>query len=317
MTRLFRCSAFTLTMILALGQLAFVPPAMAVEFTTSYQDGASWNSLYGQGFKASINSSPNPGHAATDVVHLDRFQFFKSGNADATASFRLAILNNFFVDLTTLTTSSPELEGLSTNVINGTASIPTGSPITFEFDSLELIYGDGIDSPDNNYAAVFVTEGTGGALTPLLVPVLLADYIEDPPGSGTYRPESNYGDPDINYFLTTSNCRWSGTSCADGNFFSTFNAPYADATFIAYFDLEETTPTGDFNLDGQVDAADYVMWRKNGGSTEDYNLWLEQFGTTGGSGGSAVAGVPEPASLAIVSVAAGCWLLMSASHREL
>jgi hypothetical protein len=172
------------------------------------------------------------------VVHLDRFQFFKSGNADATASFRLAILNNFFVDLTTLTTNSPELEGLSTNMINGTASIPTGSPITFEFDSLELIYGDGIDSPDNNYAAVFVTEGTGGALTPLLVPVLLADYVETPAGSGIYLPESNYGDPDINYFLTTSNCRWSGTSCADGNFLSTFNAPYADATFIAYFDLD-------------------------------------------------------------------------------
>jgi hypothetical protein len=281
---------------------------LAVEFTTSYVDGSSWNSLYAQGFKASINPSPNPGHASTDIVHLDRFQFFKSGNANTSASFRLAILNNYFVDLTTLTTSSPELEGLSTNVINGTASIATGAPITFEFDSLELVYGDGIDSPDNNYAAVFVTEGQGGALTPVLVPVLIADYIEDPPGSGMYRPESDYGDPDINYFLSASNCRWSGTSCTDGNFLTTFSAPYADATFIATFDVEETEQDGDFNQDGIVDAADYVEWRKRNGTPAEYDLWQTNFGvTTSGGGGAGSAAVPEPQALPLVCIVIAVW----------
>jgi hypothetical protein len=286
----------TLLLLLAGGTAAW-----AVEFTTSYQDGASWNALYAQGFKASINPSPDPGHAATEIVHLDRFQFFKSGNADTTASFRLAILNNYFVNLSTLTTNSPELEGLSANVVNGTASFATGDPITFEFDSLELVYGDGLDSPDANYAAAFVTVSESGALTPVLVPVLIADYIEDPPGSGMYRPESDYGDPDINYFLSASN-----SLSPDGNYFVTFNAPYADATFIAYFDVDQTTLDGDFNHDGRVDAADYVVWRKNNGTPAEYDLWRANFGMMAGAGArspaAAVGAVPEPQTLLIAFV---------------
>ena len=37
---------------------------LAVEFTTSYTDGGNWNSIYGQGFKASMTPSPNPGLTA-------------------------------------------------------------------------------------------------------------------------------------------------------------------------------------------------------------------------------------------------------------
>lgn len=34
---------------------------------------------------------------------------------------------------------------------------------------------------------------------------------------------------------------------------------------------------GDFNGDGQVDAADYVVWRKTGGSPQQYTTWRESF----------------------------------------
>jgi hypothetical protein len=53
---------------------------------------------------------------------------------------------------------------------------------------------------------------------------------------------------------------------------------------------------GDFNGDGAVNAADYVVWRKNGGSQADFLLWKNHFGMTSGGGGGAVGGVPEPAS---------------------
>jgi hypothetical protein len=68
---------------------------------------------------------------------------------------------------------------------------------------------------------------------------------------------------------------------------------------------------GDHNGDGNVDAADYVTWRKDpaafGGDPDGYNIWRANFGMTAG-GGSALAGVaaiPEPASwmLAVVVVA--------------
>jgi MprA protease rhombosortase-interaction domain-containing protein len=69
---------------------------------------------------------------------------------------------------------------------------------------------------------------------------------------------------------------------------------------------------GDYNEDGKVDAADYVVWRKTDGTPAGYNLWAANFGAMAGSGGgSNVAGsVPEPASavlLAIAGVLPFCW----------
>lgn len=46
-------------------------------------------------------------------------------------------------------------------------------------------------------------------------------------------------------------------------------------------------PSGDFNHDGSVDAADYVVWRKNplGNYTpDDYDDWHTNFATAPGSG---------------------------------
>jgi hypothetical protein len=71
---------------------------------------------------------------------------------------------------------------------------------------------------------------------------------------------------------------------------------------------------GDFNHDGTVDAADYVVWRKNPSGVytqDDYNTWRTHFGQTAGSGSSANANgaVPEPASawLLILAAAIGIW----------
>ncbi len=59
---------------------------------------------------------------------------------------------------------------------------------------------------------------------------------------------------------------------------------------------------GDFNVNGTVDVADYVVWRKGLGtvySPLDYNLWRAHFGQTIGSG-TAVATIPEPPSIALL-----------------
>jgi hypothetical protein len=76
---------------------------------------------------------------------------------------------------------------------------------------------------------------------------------------------------------------------------------------------------GDYNGNGKVDAADYVVWRNNVGMTgnvaadgnednvvdvDDYQLWRSNFGrTNSGSGASNGAAVPEPAGCAITTVA--------------
>jgi hypothetical protein len=98
--------------------------------------------------------------------------------------------------------------------------------------------------------------------------------------------------------------------------------------------IEVTAPdgpgvAGDYNSNGTVDAADYVLWR-NGGplqnevqgvtpgnvTPEDYDAWRARFGNTAGAaGGSAVvaAVVPEPS--ASVFVIAGGALVGAARAR--
>ncbi len=54
---------------------------------------------------------------------------------------------------------------------------------------------------------------------------------------------------------------------------------------------------GDYNGNGVVDAADYVLWRKNNGTATGYNTWRTNFGRTGAAAsGLEVASVPEPMS---------------------
>jgi hypothetical protein len=74
---------------------------------------------------------------------------------------------------------------------------------------------------------------------------------------------------------------------------------------------------GDYNDDGAVDAADYVLWRKGGplknevdnpGTVDeaDYAAWQARFGTSAGGGGQQArrGNVPEPASAALMLLAA-------------
>jgi hypothetical protein len=61
---------------------------------------------------------------------------------------------------------------------------------------------------------------------------------------------------------------------------------------------------GDYNGNGVVDAADYVLWRKNDGTASGYNTWRTNFGrTAAAAGGLEVASVPEPVSAVMTVIA--------------
>jgi hypothetical protein len=57
---------------------------------------------------------------------------------------------------------------------------------------------------------------------------------------------------------------------------------------------------GDYNNDGEVDVADYVVFRKAGLTTGTYTIWRQNFGESNGAGGNAV---PEPATVAMLLIA--------------
>jgi hypothetical protein len=70
--------------------------------------------------------------------------------------------------------------------------------------------------------------------------------------------------------------------------------------------------TGDYNEDGIVDAADYVVWRKSPGDfggQQGFDDWRANFGTAlpgSGIGSLASAGaIPEPATLFVAVMAFG------------
>ena len=86
---------------------------------------------------------------------------------------------------------------------------------------------------------------------------------------------------------------------------------------------------GDYNNDGEINAADYTMWRDamaGGGSLtndptpatvdeSDFTYWRSHFGESLGSGaGASSAAVPEPTTIWMMSLAAGLFALDKRRH---
>jgi hypothetical protein len=113
----------------------------------------------------------------------------------------------------------------------------------------------------------------------------------------------------INDFgLGASLAGWTLTSAndisADGQFIvgSGINPNGNTEAWLARLAFAPMLP-GDFNHDGTVDAADYVVWRNNptsfGGNPAGYITWRANFGQASGSeSGTALSqsAVPEPTS---------------------
>jgi hypothetical protein len=100
---------------------------------------------------------------------------------------------------------------------------------------------------------------------------------------------------------------------------------YQSATLASFSGLDigfgPAGVAGDYNSDGVVDAADYVVWRDHLGSTtftlpnrstgitgaigpSDYDFWKAHFGATSGGGSLGSGAVPEPTSVVLLSIGA-------------
>ena len=102
----------------------------------------------------------------------------------------------------------------------------------------------------------------------------------------------------------------------DGFMFIQENNTFPDMELLDLYSQAEvdaavlTQPvSGDYNNNGTVDAADYVVWR-NGDSPDDtqagYDLWRANFGKPGGASASSAA-VPEPASVGLLMIGLAAW----------
>jgi hypothetical protein len=114
------------------------------------------------------------------------------------------------------------------------------------------------------------------------------------------------GDPTLGGACNLSSC----TGNEDGR-----ASPFNDSGFITFgldfndfsggifvSDLVANTVPGDYNRNGIVDAADYVVWRNTEPENQTgYNTWRTNFGRTSAAGSSMspALAVPEPNSLSI------------------
>jgi hypothetical protein len=91
-----------------------------------------------------------------------------------------------------------------------------------------------------------------------------------------------------------------------------------------------TNLPGDYDNNGIVDAADYVVWRKSEASNApldneaasigvtdhmDFEIWRSNLGATMSQGGYAASAVPEPATNLITLVGAIAWLFSEMATR--
>ncbi len=140
------------------------------------------------------------------------------------------------------------------------------------------------------------------------------------------------------FFLQGSTEMENGTSVSLGNLFAggTQDLFFRYGIGGAFIDgvveyLSGPGLLGDFNNDGSVDAADYLVWRNNVGSSDsvlggngagtgtvdgdDYQLWKSRYGQQAGALASEINPVPEPGSLLLGSLLAALGLFAVRQNR--
>lgn len=181
---------------------------------------------------------------------------------------------------------------------SGTLTGAANSPILMAF------FGTGADLNVSAYDGT-AYQATGLSLTGGAWNRFAIDYT---PGADDWTLTIN----GTSQVQTTFNSRTADRGVGTINFFIN-NAGTGNPFFLDA--VPESTPIidGDYNANGTVDAADYVVWRANVGTTnmlpndsiggeigdQHYLQWKTNFGATGDASGSVVGVVPEPASFVL------------------
>ncbi len=201
-------------------------------------------------------------------------------------------------------TQTPDGVGIMAQTVPGAA----GGDYTFSaWSRWEANYGGGLPgTPTETFLKMeFLNASSAVIGTPLELDLLAAGQVADNEWRQFTLEAPAGGAPAGTQFVRVS-------AGATGMF---FNTDPGQSAFFDDFSLDGPGVVGlagDYNSDGIVDAADYVVWRKNpagfGGDPAGYNTWRTNFGRTAGAGSGLGAGaVPEPASclMAVLALCVG------------
>ena len=232
-------------------------------------------------------------YAETDGEDIFRMTGFAEVSADGSSLFirRQQVMGNA---TGTAVNENPHM-GLSSNVPWAVVEIP------LDANGLPVVVLDGMGTPEK--ADDEITNFTG--------------FQTASPGSAPANHELTF-DIAGNAYTTHSSAELLQVFSPGGN-------TTAITTSSGMFSIVPFVPpvggvTGDYNDDGKVDAADFVVWRKFFGTntqlenegdgvtpgmvtTEDYDVWVKNFGNAAAPGLGFGAAVPEPATMALVLLA--------------
>jgi hypothetical protein len=235
------------------------------------------------------------------------------------------------------TGTRPIQVGRNLIINNGAPTTPAGavrsSRLELVLDSAPVVDGNGV--PQN--LGLFDTDFDKTDVDAVLqAPIIgndttgsgdLGDFFSNAGNTAVYGQDSfvsaTFNGSTYNWKISyTGNIIWTDPNASAVTSISGTGA--ADVVLIGFSSVivPQGVP-GDYNNNGVVDAADYVLWRKGGQlqnevdnpgtvNAADYTAWRTRFGNTSGSGLSAGA-VPEPS--AILLIVAGLFGLV-ASRRS-
>lgn len=236
--------------------------------------------------------------------------------------------------------STSNIGGTAINLGNAVATnLPFGTTpqVSFEYvtDSNELVQGV-VEFSEVNNLLVTVNPTTGAAqlknssnTTLELLGYTIASASESLNGAGLTVAIGE--DADSRAGFVSELVEGDAVTVAPGQTYSLgsiFNTSGTQDLSLEFLIETAGTTAGDYNQNGVVDAADYTVWRDglgNGFVQADYDIWKNNFGNTGSGGGggfeilngvvqygsftagvATVSAVPEPASLALITLLLGC-----------
>jgi hypothetical protein len=261
----------------------------------SGSDGVHYSTL-GSTTSTTIEDFPN-GPSNTRVVNILNGQLYMSSASSGGSGSNVGV--------NTIGTGLPTTSGQTATLVVGTAvsGTATASPYDFWFKDASTAYvaDDRGGSANGGGIQKWTFDGSSWNL----------QYILDVGSSIGARGLTGHFDG-TNTLLWATNTGGQIVSITDtgpGSVFSVRAVAPANTTFRGLvFVPGPVGVVGDYNANGIVDAADYVLWRKTpssfGGDPAGYTTWRSRFGSTSGSGadlGSAAA-VPEPTGIFLLAI---------------
>jgi len=211
------------------------------------------------------------------------------------------------------------------NGASGTAGAVRSSRLEIDLDAAPTVNGSGVPQDLGLFDVAF-SDATG---TNTAGAGALGDFFSSADGNALYSQGATvsavFGGSTYNWTISyTGNITWANANAGAVGSISDTGGVDVVLKGLSSVVVPQGTP-GDYNNNGVVDAADYVVWRKNLGTNttlpnevsgttpgqvtqEDYAAWRARFGNASGAGSSlAAAGVPEPCSILLLigGVAAG------------